>query len=374
MAFVTTWTTTGVDETITIPCGDIGTYNATIDWGDASPDSTITTYNDADLAHTYAVADTYTVTITGTLPWVYFNNGGDRLKIKSIEEWGDVGILSGWRSFFGCTNLVSNATDTPDMSNVTFMDQMFDSCTNFNQALTGWDVSSVTGMDSMFRNCSSFNGDISGWDVGLVADMAFMFRGATLFNQDISGWDVSSVTAANFMFYLTSFNQDIGGWDVSSLVNMDSMFRGLSNFNQDLSSWDVSSVTNMNALFRDCTNFDQNLCSWDITSVTNMLNMFYGVTLSIANYDRTLIGWEAQSVQNSINVHFGSSVYCFGATARAALIADHTWTITDGGVDAGPCVDPGPCDSADFHMYKTDRIADGVGPVEASQLQGVLVR
>ncbi|GAF95460.1 unnamed protein product, partial [marine sediment metagenome] len=34
--------TTGAAETITIPCKDAGTFNATINWGDGEADSTIT--------------------------------------------------------------------------------------------------------------------------------------------------------------------------------------------------------------------------------------------------------------------------------------------------------------------------------------------
>jgi hypothetical protein len=64
-----------------------------------------------------------------------------------------------------------------------------------------------------------------------------------------------------------------------------------------------------------------------------MSNALLSVTLSTANYDSLLTGWEAQAVQNNVNFHGGNAKYSAGApaTARAALIADHTWTITDGG-------------------------------------------
>jgi hypothetical protein len=83
--------------------------------------------------------------------------------------------------------------------------------------------------------------------------------------------------------------------------------------------------------------FDQDLRSgsWivDVSAVTNMSNMFNNITLSTANYDSILTGWEALAVQNNVSFHGGSSTYSTGApaTARANLIADHTWTITDGG-------------------------------------------
>ena len=44
--FVSVWATTGVDETITIPTQNIGTFNAVVDWGDGTTE-TITTYREA---------------------------------------------------------------------------------------------------------------------------------------------------------------------------------------------------------------------------------------------------------------------------------------------------------------------------------------
>ena len=53
--FAMTVATTGANEVFTIPCQDVGVFSATVDWGDGAT-STITTYNDTDLAHTYASA------------------------------------------------------------------------------------------------------------------------------------------------------------------------------------------------------------------------------------------------------------------------------------------------------------------------------
>jgi len=59
------------------------------------------------------------------------------------------------------------------------------------------------------------------------------------------------------------------------------------------------------------------------------------VTLSTANYDALLIAWAAQSVLSGLAIWFGASEYTGGGTAaaaRASLIADDSWTITDGGI------------------------------------------
>jgi len=131
----------------------------------------------------------------------------------------------------------------------------------------------------------------------------------------------------------TAFNQDIGIWNTANVTTMRLMFYGATMFNQNIGSWNTGNVTNMGYMFKNAIAFDQNLGGWDITSVTAMDQMFNGVTLSTANYDALLIGWEGQAVSNNVTFDGGNSKYSAGAaaTARAALIADHSWIITDGG-------------------------------------------
>ena len=86
--------TTGANETFTIPCQNNGTFNAGIEWGDGSV-STVTSYNDASLTHTYATAGDHLIRIRGSFPNIYFNDTGDKLKVKSVENLGIVG----WTKF-----------------------------------------------------------------------------------------------------------------------------------------------------------------------------------------------------------------------------------------------------------------------------------
>jgi len=64
--------------------------------------------------HNYTTADTYVVKISGTFPQIYFNNTGDKDKIKTIENWGIIAWESFAEAFIGCSNLVINASDNPD--------------------------------------------------------------------------------------------------------------------------------------------------------------------------------------------------------------------------------------------------------------------
>ncbi len=62
------------------------------------------------------------------------------------------------------------------------------------------DVSDVTYMDNMFAGATKFNDDISDWNVSHVEDMSYMFYGATSFNEDISKWNTSKVKNMTAMF------------------------------------------------------------------------------------------------------------------------------------------------------------------------------
>ena len=361
-AFVTTWKTnnTGAseDNQITIPTFPGESYNYNVDWGDGMSDTGVM----GDITHTYASEGTYTVTITGDFPRIFFNGSGDNEKILTIEQWGSNTWSSMESAFFVCRNLDVLATDIPDFSEVTStefmfmaciamvgnasfndwdvsnvinMRSMFDSTYSFNQPLGDWDVSKVTNMLSMFQG-SIFNQDIGDWDVSKVTTMNSMFEEAPFFNQDIGSWDVSSVTDMQFMFETnTSFNQDIGTWDVSKVTDMQGMFEG-TNFNQDISNWDVSSVTDMGGMFFSAMAFNQNLGDWDISQVSGMEFMFNNAGLSTENYDATLIGWntlDAGEAQIPQNVVFdgGNSKFCLGEAARQNLIDTHGWDITDAG-------------------------------------------
>lgn len=304
--FIITWKTTNSNETITIPTIGSG-YSYSVDWGDGATDSGVT----ANATHSYATSGIYTVKINGSFPRIYFNNGGDKLKIRTIEQWGNNQWTSMNAAFAGAENLVSNATDMPDLSIVTDMSGAFAYARKFNgDAQFGdWDVSNVNNMHGLFAGGSIFNAPIGSWDVSNVTDMENMFYGATLFNQDLSSWNVANVT------------------------NMKYMFSTAMNFNQDIGNWAVSNVTNMYFMFYHANKFDQDLGNWDVSNVTNMTNMFKNVTLSTANYDSLLNGWSALPLKNNVRFNGGKSKYCAGEAGREFMISNFNWNITDGGKD-----------------------------------------
>lgn len=199
-------------DTFVLPNYSSGTYDYYVDWGDGGAEEHITTAGDH--SHTYAASGSYQVKIRGTMPQIYFNNGGDCAKLTTIDNWGNIAWSSMSLAFYGCSNMTGNYTDAPNLS----------------------------------------------------------------------------------------------------------------------------AVTNMYAMFYGCSSFKQSVSNFNIAKVTNMTLMFYGCNINAAgtttNYDATLVAWAAQDAPNSLNFHGGSSKYSTaggGAAARASLIADDLWTITDGG-------------------------------------------
>jgi surface protein len=163
------------------------------------------------------------------------------------------------------------------------------------------------------------------------------FRGCA--NLTSSATNVPTVSQQYFQrqfMFATSFNGDVSNWDISGSTYTNMCFRGATAFTGiGISTWDMSNVIDISYMFYSATSFDQDLSDWDIGQVSNMSNVLRSVTLSTANYDATLIGWAAQSVQASQSPHFGSSKYTWGgaaAAARASLISEDSWTITDGGI------------------------------------------
>ena len=105
-------TTTSPGESVTLPFVTGYTYDCYIDWDDATPPSHITAWDDPNATHTYAMAGSYTITITGACPaWSVNNTHSSRLQWTGIVYWGDAVDFDGWQylygGWYGCSNLAS---------------------------------------------------------------------------------------------------------------------------------------------------------------------------------------------------------------------------------------------------------------------------
>ena len=286
-AFITTWTVSDSDRSITLPMS--GTYSVL--WGDGSYSADV---SDSQ-SHAYTAAGTYTVIVLGDgLEHIYmYGDTANARQLMSIEQWGDTKWATMYGAFGSAASMVYRATDAPDLSGVASLAYMFADTDRFNGDLSSWDVSGVTDMVGMFHDATSFNGDLSSWDVSKVTDMVDMFHGATSFNGDLSAWDVSKVTDMFAMLHeARSFNGDLSAWDVSGVTDMNSMFDRATSFNGDLSAWDVSEVTDMNAMFFRARSFNGDLSTWDVSKVNKMIYMFRGGD----SFNGDLSAWDVSKV------------------------------------------------------------------------------
>ena len=292
--------TTAANEAFTIPLHPSYAYNITIDWGDGSTESiTKSPSNGNTLSHSYASAGDHSISISGTFPSVYFNNNANAAKVIEVTNFGQVGWATCWRAFWGCTNMTSFTSGGTDTSSVIDMSYMFRDCTNLTSIdVSTFDTSSVTAMMQMFLECNSLTSiDVSNFDVSNVGRMDFMF--ANCFNctsVNVSNWDTSSATRMYSMFSLT-------GRDISGTFDII----GVENF----------SIASLNAYYISFREF-----------------LIAPVGLPTARYDAFLINLDAQTSPRLTLVGFGSSKYTAGGAAeaaRASLISNDGWSITDGG-------------------------------------------
>ena len=144
------------------------------------------------------------------------------------------------------------------------------------------DTSKITDMSNLFDssnyNKSLDNIDISKWNVSNVKYMQFMFDGYENFNCDLSKWDVSKVKNMKGIFsWCVKFNCDLSKWDVSNVTDMSFMFDSCKNFNCNLSKWNVSNVEDMSCMFNGCEKFEaEGLNKWNVNKVKDKEMMFYG--------------------------------------------------------------------------------------------------
>lgn len=289
--FISTWKTdnlstgSSANNQVKLPLVSSGTYDFVVDWGDGNQD-TITTYNQAEVTHTYSNIGTYEVKIDGVCEGWQFNNNGDRLKILSILSWGKdfrVGNLGNY--FFGCENLRITTRNRLIVGNTTTFFQFFRNCFVLNDEILFSDTTNVTNVSGMFNSCYNFN--------------------------KIVNFKTSNAINFSGMFYRCYDYNQAFAFDIGNAVNIGYMFYFCSDFNQDISIADMSNVTDSTSILSNATSF------------------------STANYDKLLISLASQNV--SLGVSFGcSSRYTLGGeaeTARTYLINTKFWTITDlGGV------------------------------------------
>ncbi len=306
-AMTLTFNISSNNETLTIPCQDVGTFDAVIDWGDNSSQSQVVSYDDSALTHTYANAGTYDVRIAGLFPNIYFNATGDCAKLTRIKQIGNTGLLTLERAFIGCNNLtaIDNYDSVSDTSAVTSMAYAFSGTGLIGDVVLGcFQGNAVTDMSYMFNGCHMDSLVIVDLvDTPNLINLERMFWFATgLDSVAIYGWDTSKVT--NFHGFaratgMSSFNFD--GMAVNSGLDFSQMFYQCGFSEVNVSTWNPVAATTTRQMFYLCPAYSYTFGTWYMPNNTDVSLMFATTAYSelYGNFENLIpanisssLGWE----------------------------------------------------------------------------------
>lgn len=139
--------------------------------------------------------------------------------ITKILQWGNNQWVDGDFNFSGCQNLDVIASDTPNLSGMKSLSQVFDGCRNliFTQSsLNSWNTSSIEDLSASFRGCVSFRGNVSNWDVTKVRNISYTFENVPILQahgmtgiHPLGKWSLTAYDLSHHMSDMFSGNQRI---------------------------------------------------------------------------------------------------------------------------------------------------------------------
>lgn len=269
---------------------------------------------------------------------------GGNPELFEVSQWGDILWLQQFaQGFSECPNLDITATDTPNLSQINNLSQMFSGCSSLigNASFSNWNTSTITDMNGMFTRAKLFNQNIGTWNTAKVKDFGSMFAYASAFNQNISAWNTSSATNFYSMFQnATVFNQPLNSWNTNNVTNFSYMFSNAKSFNQPLNNWNTSKATSFQNMFTNAESFNQPIGNWDVSRMNDAYGfmMFNGAL----HFDQDISTWNIK-LQNiySNSITFGLKNTALSCTNYnkflIALSNNPTWstsTVTSGSIDA----------------------------------------
>jgi hypothetical protein len=268
--------TSGTNQ-FTLPTTGSG-FNCIVEWGDGTSNAYSGTMGSP--THTYPSVGTYEIKISGVFPRIFFNNAGDRLKIREIKN---LGVYAGGATlqtsaFFACNNLIINSPTLGFFGNVTNFQDAWRNCSSLT-SFPLLNVSSGTNFSSAWLGCSS----------------------------------------------LTSFPL----LNVSSGTNFTNAWRSCTSLTS-FPLLNVSSGTNFAEAWRlstSLTSFPPNM--FDTVTATNFTNAFTQTALNQTSIDNILVSINtANRINGTFNQSGGSAPSV--ATGRPAIDALRArgWTVT----------------------------------------------
>lgn len=234
-------------------------------------------------------------------------------KLMQISHWGTDfthNMLNGSTNFADCVNMDITASDSPDFSNLTYIN--FRGCSSLVDANNTLNSSTVFGAEKIslhktFENCTSYNNDLTNWNTENVTDMLGTFNGCTVFNGDLSSWNTENVITFRDTFRNTAFNNDsLANWNTENVTSFLSTFYGCSNFNGDITNWRTDSADTLQNMFYSCSAFNRDIntkvradgnLAWDVKAVTD----FSAMMCNCSSFNLPISYW---NLNESVGVNF----------------------------------------------------------------------
>lgn len=267
-----------------INVGSLPNPNITVDWGDGSSTTTITSKTSVSRFHTYASAGTYQIIVSGYCPAFNVNNSSYRLLYKSVDDWGQVDFSQ--IDFYGCTNLNSLPID------------------GSNNAILHEGLNTVVNFDSTFRQTA-----ITSIPIGLFD---YASNAKTFINTFVFCQGITSIPSGLFdnNVLVTAFSGTF-----NACTNLTSIPSGLFDNN--------TLVVNFESVFRNCRKlagipaqlFTNNQSVTTFSNAFNMAttaNLLTGNTPADANGDEI---WERTPTPSGTDCF----AFCTGLTNFASI-------------------------------------------------------
>tara|TARA_R100001460_G_scaffold50290_2_gene88621 strand:+ start:2164 stop:3933 length:1770 start_codon:yes stop_codon:yes gene_type:complete len=307
-ALILKYVTTTPSESIEIRGGGTLGYNYDVDWGDSSSDTSVTTNTKT---HTYSVAGTYTVKITGAFPHPHFGvmSATDREKIVELSNWGDIQYTKLHSAFSNCINMEYAATDTPDLSAAA--------------ANTG------NMMRFCFNNCTGITNpmDLSNWTnlecIGNFGLNSFLLGATNVPYVNMSGWNMPNNSNAVSCFTSVGSNLTNGcdfilnNMTWGAVTGLNSFMFGVKIKTLSINNWTLptSGTLNISSFLYNATanvpgSIDLDLSGWTntarITIMTNFLRASSVTSSPFSSINTT--GWDTSNI-SALNFSFYRAAY-----------------------------------------------------------------
>lgn len=290
----------------------------------------------------------------------YFMLNANAIKNINVTNWDTSNVTNMFRAFYGCIQLEEIiGLSTIDISSVVDGTTMFYKTQklrftnhNFGTSWNNWAAATFNFGSMFYRNGHSLSDadagptpTIADWSMpNATGNMQDTFKEVkyTAGSTITINWNHPNCTSLLQMFYIAkgistiNFNATTTN-ALTTIVNFARQAPSVDSITFG-SNVDFSGLTTMQTAFYQMKNGISNIAfdsGADFSSITTLSSITGPGTrgMSTANYDAFLVRLEATN-SNTVTLNAGVSTYTgsgAGGTARAALIADHSWTITDGG-------------------------------------------